>query len=130
MREIKFRCYVKNDCCMLPWEHLVQAGDLPEMLLHGHEEDADYSKLMQYTGLKDSLNKEIYEGDILCDCLNERSYEVIWDDYGMFLFRPIGVDEREQHPINNYDLDEVKSNASTIVVGNIYENPELLEDNQ
>lgn len=137
MREIKFRAWddVKNRMYFIGEEddigfNINSSGfigfDLKE------EYDSPFQKLehlkyMQFTGLKDSLDKEIYEGDILCDCLNEQSYEVIWDDYGMFLFRPIGVDERNQHPFDYYDLDDVKSHASTIVVGNIYENQELLE---
>lgn len=139
MREIKFRVYDRHTGIM----HVCGTDSHDEIYFEpsgnasyynlqngeGSGEGGAY-KLMQYTGLKDSLSKEIYEGDILCDCLNEQSYEVIWDDYGMFLFRPIGVDERNQHPFDYYDLDDVKSHASTIVVGNIYENPELLEDTQ
>lgn len=123
MREIKFRCYDKNEGYMLPWEHLVQAGDLSEMLLYGHEEDADYSKLMQYTGLKDKNSVEIYEGDIL-------EYPDL--SKGVYLFKEqpnrLGViswNERDagfKLPGTGFQINTDRVE----VIGNICENEELL----
>jgi len=64
---------------------------------------------MQYTGLKDKQGKEIYEGDIIkYQWLNE------------YLITTIRFDERLAH-FNAYEYKHGE------VIGNIYENPELLE---
>jgi uncharacterized phage protein (TIGR01671 family) len=69
----------------------------------------------QYTGLKDKNGKEIYEGDIL-------KYE--WDGEEK-------VDAIEfSPPIFTYRGSMRWSLHRDEVIGNIYENPELLEENK
>lgn len=74
--------------------------------------------LMQYTGLHDKNGKEIYEGDIV------KSY--------YYIDTPNGEQERFNQKVINYNdvLCEYKINAfeNLEVIGNIYENPELLEE--
>ncbi|UBH10617.1 YopX family protein [Macrococcus armenti] len=79
----------------------------------------DEKYLMQSTGLKDKNGKEIYEGDII-NCRN------LWLD----------GDRRKTHKqIVKYDSGmfsagyvSLRTNNSTSeVIGNIYENPELLQ---
>ena len=72
--------------------------------------------LMQYTGLLDKAGKEIYEGDIVGVGTNFKGTIVfiegafVWEEY----------DGCWQHLCKDYeDVGEV--------IGNIYENPELLE---
>ncbi len=81
--------------------------------------------LMQYTGLNDKKGNEIYEGDILHDLLHPEQYFLVrYEDaeFGLELLKPYvkecmgGISER-LHDVC-YDSE---------VVGNIYENPELLE---
>lgn len=73
--------------------------------------------LMQYTGLKDKNGKEIYERDIIT-CSNGMAYQYeVEFVFGCFL----GHDKATGFSKKLYDMKDLE------VVGNIYENPELLE---
>ncbi|PIM93103.1 hypothetical protein CI111_02925 [Fusobacterium animalis] len=76
-------------------------------------------KIMQYTGLKDKNNKEIYEGDILSDGNDEKPYKVIFENGS---FRAEFEGDFEEY---SFDLIDVVAQGCEIV-GNIYENSELL----
>lgn len=85
---------------------------------------------MQYTGLKDKNGKEIYEGDIIAeweDGLEKvERYQVKWhgeDGYPAFDIEPNHFEETNALSFyaqngEGYELE---------VIGNIYENPELLQ---
>ena len=83
--------------------------------------------LMQSTGLKDKNGKEIYEGDIVkyeagCNTVTE---EVAYDKN----FAGFGVRDADTDIIFTFlQLADVVDLISLEVVGNIYENPELLEE--
>ena len=74
--------------------------------------------LMQYTGIKDRVGKEIYEGDIL-DGHSDGVVRVAWEDAGWTCF----FDD-----LNLIGLDElcIWFGNHSIIIGNIYENPELM----
>ena len=127
MREIKFRVWNPNA------NKFVAYAGVNEMPLH--EAGALTLKvpvyeILQYTGLKDRNGVEIYEGDVIRadeDIINfhtqlipENSYEVRFWDGCWCLFSTDGM---------NIDLLNV-GEAHSEVIGNIYENPELLEANQ
>lgn len=78
--------------------------------------------LMQSTGLKDKNGKEIWEGDILGDRHKNR-LQVIYNDGQWW-----GRNEKDhlKRSLSAFTIDERKGNGYE-VLGNIYENPELLK---
>lgn len=81
----------------------------------------DEIELMQTTGLKDKNGKEIFEGDIVKmskDVYSEPTYYEVVRHYGG-AYRL----ESKQHGCELW-----LRHTNCEVVGNIYENPELLED--
>ncbi len=84
----------------------------------GARQDCD---LMQFTGLKDKNGKEIYEGDIFS--FEGRSYQVYFDEArGSWsaINRKEGTDYKYQQ-----NLTKMRAKRFEII-GNIYQNPELL----
>lgn len=81
--------------------------------LNAHEFEVDPETVGQYVGLKDKSVKEIYDGDVVmvCDC--ER-FEIIFHK-GCFCYQ---IGKGDYHIFNNKEIE---------IIGNIYDNPELLE---
>lgn len=89
----------------------------------------DYSRLMQSTGLKDKNGKLIYEGDIVqfYDDGILKTMKIIWDN-DEFDFKAIGLKKSvECYGQDFLYLGCIKKEDSLEVIGNVYENPELLE---
>ena len=94
------------------------------------EEEIEEEAVGQYTGLDDKNGKEIYEGDIgLLDCydyeepLFSGEFKVIYDvEKGMWLLVDLENKDRD------FTFGEIKGyyKAEIEVIGNIYENSELL----
>lgn len=78
-------------------------------------------QVMQFTGLKDKNNKEVYEGDI-CVNSNGRMAKVIFHEpsasFDFIALNDIG---------DNYGYAPQMVKYKIAVIGNIYQNPELLE---
>ena len=110
MRKIKFRAWDKILNKMLMWDEI-------KMDSFVISEYHDAFHLMQYTGLKDNsnLSKEIYEGDIVREKTGELRV-VVWYLAG-FYFKYVKPKGDPDTKINTISLE---------VIGNIYENPELL----
>lgn len=125
MREIKFRAWDARDQKMTT---LIDLGCNEEYgtawLNPGIKALSDNGlNLMQYTGLKDKNGVEIYEGDIL----KEDEYGGYWNPGGethVVEYREGGFYPFLDYPIYAQDLPIP---GSTEVIGNIHENPELLE---
>lgn len=85
-------------------------------------------KLMQSTGLKDKNGKEIFEGDILACKTDDEviNLNVFWDEeHALFMFESKKYNEQE--PL----AELVENNTYPFeIIGNIYENRELLEDKE
>ena len=128
MREIKFRAWLKEERKMVNVETLFIGIN---RLCFGNSKtedlffrDFEEVELMQYTGLKDKNGKEIYEGDILFFRDENMKYIVVWQD-AAFIIKSI--------EIRNYSekmcwLDDTEICCE--IVGNIYENKKLLEENE
>lgn len=131
MREIKFRAWdTGRDSC-----GDISRGRFKEMIYFGLTDlDEEYiiksgtyidggCKIMQYTGLHDKNGKEIYEGDIVeaWDRGRKARFEVRYRNEGapMFILYPA-----YQH--NEFWNLHGPEDTSAEVIGNIYENPELL----
>ena len=132
MREIKFRAWDYNNECIIPWEKINLEKDEGENTFSvvvfdedvgDHFDDFPY---MQYTGLKDKNDVEIYEGDIL-DGVRKESVVVSYSRgaFGFTFLARNSFHTDEKVPVFRF-LGEVDINSLKII-GNIYENPELLE---
>ena len=128
MREFKFRAWDPTSKKMIIPKEFIQL----DKLYIGYFDGSGYPKisedfiLMQYTGVNDKNKKEIYEGDIIeIRDLFETPQTIAvveWNDYGYF-----GVTEKGRGMIDY--LAGLKTNCvNFVVIGNIYENPELLEE--
>jgi len=82
--------------------------------------------LMQYTGLKDKNGKEIYEGDIVHVTDFFHGDAKVYKGVVKFVG---GYYQIEGQDIRNAPLGWIISSDDLEVIGNIYENPELLEGN-
>lgn len=131
MREIKFRAWdgkrfytFENNRWTLSYNDI--SGWVVSLNQHPvGKQEAIEVELQQYTGLKDKNGKEIYEGDIVeCERLGKKhTCEVFWFPYeAKFGYRWHFVPSARKTWRGLQDDVEV--------IGNIYENPELLERKQ
>lgn len=129
MREIKFRAW---DSVSKGWtDGHYPIGQHISDTEFGYDTESGRYILCQYTGLKDKNGKEIYEGDILAvkdwGIREETSQvlgnaQIVWDtqECGWRITPTLYIED-------TYDLLG-KAIPKSEVIGNIYENPELLSD--
>ena len=125
-RDIKFRAWVKDrkaifEVVLINYvtKKVTYLFERVGHLLNIRHEKFNDVELMQYSGLTDMMEKEIYEGDILFESFGERYYKVVFENGS---FRAEFEGDFEEH---SFDLIDVVAQGCKIV-GNIYENPELL----
>ena len=83
--------------------------------------------LMQSTGLKDKNDKEIFEGDIIT---NGTSIVDVKSHPTLGFYTVVNGEERffgSNTSIKDFENDIEEFSSVTEIIGNIYENPELLE---
>lgn len=145
-REIKFRVWDKTTDTMFTGSDLII--DTGSKMVTIDDNPIDYENdveavLMQYTGLKDKNDKEIYEGDVLSGGNEydkrygtpvikignyEECKELFDEDGDFYELSCTGVYfEFNDNTCTGIDYTCI---SNFEVIGNIYENPELLEEKQ
>jgi uncharacterized phage protein (TIGR01671 family) len=125
MREIKFRVWDKKNKRFISPTFMKITGIGRVWIT----ENGDYSlnvindiELLQFTGLYDKNGKEIYEGDIILYQVND-NYKckaiVSWNIDGFIL---MWQDKTSPNNLSDFWCE------NTEVIGNVYENPELLNE--
>ena len=137
MREIKFRCWFDN--------HMFKVVDIDFSYKRINLVGADIISfkdgiLMQYTGLNDKNEKEIYEKDIIRYLNNKGYYEYCIVHYSGGAFRLAEI--YESRTLLNYEARGYRYENSLCrrlsskfrkhteefeVIGNVYETPEFLD---
>ena len=132
MKEIKFRAWLKEDKKMVNVETMdftdksiqyLKKSEIINAYILRRESDDDV-ELMQYTGLKDKNDKEIYEGDILFFRDENMKYIVVWQD-AAFIIKSIEI---RKYSEKMCWLDDTEICCE--IIGNVYENKNLLEENK
>ena len=126
MREIKFRAWDNENEKMMKVSSLSLENKEIAVRENGtyHFFRMKNLELMQYTGLNDKNDKEIYEGDILFFRDENTKYVVVWQD-AAFIIKSIEIRKYSEEMCW---LDDTEICCE--IVGNIYENKNLLEENK
>jgi len=136
-REIKFRAWWKNE---MHYDIRISGGS--SLIEDWMAMSDDKPVYMQFTGMKDKNGKEVYEGDICeWDDTSKSKLVIIWGETeGCWCYYYLG---KWGNPKSIYPLcletdsewqyggfagcDLVIKNHISKVIGNVYENPELIK---
>ena len=124
-REIKFRAWDEVNKQMTSSFSIKDFGasDIGELKgIEGFEDCQNFLQtaiILQFTGLLDRNRKEIYENDLSKNYYKGQwvVLQVVWNPLGMW-----SVKWKDGY-INNYHIN----NKNMEIIGNIYENPELIK---
>ena len=121
-REHKYRAYIKSEK-KFKYFTLQEIYNIGSTYWENKWWD-EIREFNEYTGLKDKNGKEIYEGDII---KNEHS----WNKITQVIFGEFIADDTYYgcpcaFVTSDEDCNQLSSRIE--IIGNIYENPELLED--
>lgn len=125
----KFRAWLKNDKEMIDVDEIHWDNGNFEFIGDGitFQRLADEVELMQSTGLKDKNGNEIFEGDVVqyqntkVPSADSKGVIRYFDNWAMF-----GIDIEHNEPRALF-FNGLADHISLDVVGNIYENPELIK---
>ena len=124
-RIIKFRAFTEKNKPQMTFLDVESVGDF--MSKYGKEDTI----LLQYTGLKDKNGVEIYEGDII------KSKRKLYDPFGEKEPKEIEIIGIVEWILDGFRVKSVNKEYQDVfrgvfrwldleVIGNMYENPELL----
>jgi len=128
MREIKFRAWDSKRNKFIERERLfIQKYDgRITTLIHGEQ-----VHLMQFTGLKDKNGREIFEGDIVkvdFDGEDQTIHTVIYGD--KYDYPAFDLDPDLDCDCNSLQHCVCSGSTTVEIIGNIWENKELLNDSK
>lgn len=136
MREIKFRSWIAKHKLMVYSDHsdICRTGPnefeispfVVEIPVNDPSIGTEELEWQQYIGLKDKNGKDIYEGDLISTY--KKTKKIFWEvKFGTWI---VGKDdyETDEHEVYGWYMEKIGEQTSIYgeVVGNIYENPELL----
>ena len=125
MRELKFRAWSTIEDTWVDSDEIPMTGEpQPTLELFGN----NYLVLMQYTGLKDKNGKEIYEGDIIQDkrivfATMPAIIETLVVSFRQDGFYALNPTNDDPYPA----FGKLRYYQGFEIIGNIYENPELIK---
>lgn len=122
----KFRAWLKDEYRMTDVREITffddevqMISDVTDFYTYGEFE------LMQSIGLIDENGKEIFEGDIVKDGGEDVGVVVYDKECGAY-----GLKYKSNVILTFENIDELGDWKGSAVIGNIYENPELLEEEE
>lgn len=134
MRDIKYRAYIKKDykselvgkvlevsSLHLKKNKAIIGYSINKSNYGNHSFNYEDIELMQYTGLHDKNGKEIYESDIVYIASEDENAFVLWDkETARYIIQ-----------FNSWCADFDNFYGKELeVIGNIYDNPELLKEGE
>ena len=133
MKEIKFRGKIKvtskwiyGDIAHVQGEPCIQTDVSEENKRTTIGWNVIPKSVGQFTGLHDKNGKEIYEGDIICSYDSQNNpimHEIYYlENEARFATKLIGYEFMETGSVTQKWIDELDK----VVVGNIFDNPELI----
>lgn len=112
MRDIKFRAWDRKEN---RWIYFTLPDNLFNLDLEYHQK-RDFEHWTEFTGLKDKNGKEVYEGDIVIG--KEHTGAVEWQTDGWIIHQ----NGKGYQGLCDWGIEKLE------ILGNIYENPELLKE--
>lgn len=126
-REIKFRAKCKDNGDWVYGSYIANYNNNDWIVQGGDFFAVDSDTVGQFTCHYDKEGKEIYYGDIFYDEITNVKYVVYFSNNNCaFCYEALGSAHLRSLIMQNWWFD---SNVNFQVIGNAYDNPELLENN-